>query len=1104
MSFYKIIQVSLISLLLYSCGSDSSKSAIVEKVDPTISFESIPGSVSGITYKNTIDETEPIFNFFNYNHIYIGAGVAVSDFNNDGLMDVFFHSNRGEPTLYKNLGGFKFDKIDLADGLFPKTGMGTGVSVHDVNNDGLLDLYLCYTGPNTLKGDAKRNVLLINKGDFKFEDQTEAAGLSDYNNSIQSHWLDYDKDGDLDLFLVNTNSEFRLAVQVIKKQQFIDQPELVTQIGAQDRLFQNDGTGKFTDVTYAAGIIPEIFFGFSASIGDFNQDGWPDIFVANDFTGPDLLYINSKNGKFEERGTEFFKHTSYFSMGADISDINNDTYDDLIVLDMAPEDYMRSRTSMGMTDPVFFESMVKNEYNNQYMHNMLHINNGNNGFSEVAQLAEIDKTDWSWSVLSEDFNHDGNKDLYITNGIYRNITDKDITHFIKQKLREVGSSNMSVSTQNNLLNELPSEKLSNYLYINNGEGKFDNQSTASGLSTPSFSNGAVAADLDNDGDLDIITNNLMHEAFLYKNNSPLNNYLNIKLEGIKSNARGIGAKICVKTAIGTQCKTINSERGMMSSMPTIAHFGLGKLASVLEIKVMWSNGQISHLGSVDANQILNIKQSEANSKDPFYTNERETYFTAGNIENVTSFVHKENEYNDQAVQVLMPHKLSTLGPALASSDINGDGQDEIFIGGAKGQTSQFFYSSADGYITGKAPFKAENEDVAALFVDINNDGIKDLVVSSASYEFADKSRSQNLQVYLLDKSAKITKSKTYPLSSNIASMVSGDIDSDGDMDLILGGRIIKNEYPKPSRSYVMINENGQLVDKTKALAPDFQFIGMITSMVLDNLDSDKELELAVVGEWMPLTIFNLDVNGKLGSAIEKEGSKGWWNVLKSIDTDNDGDKDLIAGNLGLNYKFSASQEKPFHCYSLDFGDDGTYNIVLAKKAKDDNFLPIRGKSCSTESMPFVGEQFATFTSYAEAKLEDIYGDDLSKALHNTVETFEHTIFKNDGQGNFTGSPLPFSAQSSPMYDLISYDVNGDQIMDLVTVGNQYGSEVETTRADSGNGNVLLGKSDGSYEFVLPSQSGFLANTHARKITKVSDNLLLLANNNEAVTVFNIK
>lgn len=1110
-----LLKYSLFCFLLNcfcACTNDSDKAHTeadrteYQNQSADVKFQSIDSKQSGIDFVNAIDEYNPQMHYLAYPQLYHGAGVAAGDLDNDGLTDIFFQSSFGGGKLYRNKGSMKFEPIDLPTNLFNRKAVGAGVTLVDINQDGLLDIYLCYSGPLFIPQNLKANKLLINQGNFSFKESAAEYGLDNKESSFQASFFDYDKDGDLDMYLVNTNADLTYATQVPAKAAFDFKNTFLRDLQAQDRLYRNDG-GKFTDVTAQSGLKPEMFYGFNASIGDFNNDNYPDIFVTNDFYTPDLLYINNQNGTFTESSLSYFKHTSFNSMGCDVADLNNDGLDDLIVLDMSPEDYIRNRENMTMTDPAFFDYLLKNNYGHQYMHNTLQINAGKGVFQEISQFAGIDKTDWSWAVLSEDFDNDGYKDMYITNGIVRDINDTDAhnkrTQWIQQK-----SGQGTLQELKDLINSIPSIPVSNYLFINQKNMTFKDYTKQAELDIPGFSQGAATADFDNDGDIDIVVNNSNTPALLLENTSPKKNYIQFQFKGTAKNKNGIGAKICIHTNETQQCSNMYTSRGYMSSTDYRIHFGLGADDKVDFCTVIWNNGQSQKIISPKINTLHTITYQDAKVQAYLAPKSQQTLFTQNN--NIPFKPHIENEYNDFKEQLLLPHKLSDLGPALATGDLNNDQLTDIFIGGGKNQEAAVYVQNQSGEFASisQSAFIADKkfEDTDALFFDFDNDKDLDIFVTSGSYEYAEQADELTDRLYLNDGKGNFKKyNYGTPIKSNSMTVTSADIDKDGDKDLFVGGRVIKGKYPSPPKSYLLINNNGKLIDKTNELAPQLAQIGMITDAEFTDIDQDDDMDLVVVGEWLPICFFE-NTDGKLNRKTTPTDEKtyGWWNTLKVADINNDGKSDLIVGNLGLNYKFSASENKPLQVFGNDFDTNGSFDVVLAKPIKK-ALYPVRGRECSSEKMPFIGEKFPTFGDFARADITDIYGQDIDVALKLKATKFEHCTMIQKTPWAFEINDLPPEAQLAPVKTILYEDFNSDGIKDILLMGNLFGSEIETTRADAGIGTLLLGKKDGIFEYINNLKSGIFADTDVRKMKYIDDikKQLIIVSNNDKVRSFTL-
>ena len=878
-------------------------------------FTKISSDISGVTFENKILESDQL-HYYKYQYIYIGGGVAAADFNNDGLEDLFFTSNIYHNKLFLNKGNFQFEDITIKAGIEKRPGFDVGTSVVDINNDGFLDIYINRAG--WYNGDQKlANMLYVNNGDLTFTEQAQAYGLADTNRSIASTFFDYDKDGDLDVYITNAPNDFGITGKVIDLKKIHSSNEIAA-YKSSDKLYRNDN-GRFTDVTEAAGILPDLGFGLHVQVGDLNGDGWDDLYVSNDFIMPDFAYVNNGDGTFSEGRNDLFKHMSYYSMGADMADVNNDGLTDLYVLDMSPEDYVRSKTTMAMMSVDRFYEMTESDYHYQYMHNVMQVNNGNGTFSEVANMSGLAKTDWSWSTLIADFDLDGLNDIYVTNGVYRDVVDRDANIEINKYI----STNKDRLTEKDFYDftqKLPQQRLINYLFRNMGNLKFDDVTKDWGDEEPTFSNGAVYVDLDNDGDLDIVTNNLDEHATILRNNAreiSSNNFLQLIFNGSEANKYGVGAtvKVYLKNDDVLVRQLVNG-RGYLSSVSNKLHFGLGQTSIIPKIEIIWSDGRSQMLRNVASNQLLQVDYADSVNKVELASSNRSFKLFE---EKKIDLAHVDPAFNDFNKQILLPHKLSQTGPCVAVKDLNKDGLDDFFIGGGHNQPAQIQMGNKDGGFTAVTikDFIVDKsfEDVSATFFDADNDGDDDLYVVSGSYEFDEDSPLLQDRLYINNGKHDFKRSKSIlpEIKTSGSVVVTSDFDKDGDIDVFVGGRVIPGRYPYAPMSYLLVNEKGRFVNKTKEQAPELEHIGMVTSAQWSDIDTDGDLDLIVTGEWMGIEVF-VNNEGRLSkSHVYKNlaATTGWWNTLLVEDIDGDGDKDIVAGNLGLNYKFHASKEKPF-------------------------------------------------------------------------------------------------------------------------------------------------------------------------------------------------
>ncbi|MDQ2657306.1 MAG: VCBS repeat-containing protein, partial [Bacteroidota bacterium] len=811
------------------------------------------------------------------------------------------------------------------------------------------------------------------------------------------------------------------------------------------------------------------------------NDGFIDIFVANDYAGGDYMYINQGNGTFKEQVKSATNHISLFSMGADVSDINNDGLEDIMVMEMRPEDYVRSKVSMPSMDVEGFYAIVNEGMHKQYMHNMLHLNQGNLFFSEISQLSGIAQTDWSWAVLASDFTNSGNRDLLVTNGFRRDVFDGDTKQRLATYLRE---NKDKYRTPQELFGKGFKEfievykpvKVRNYLFRNDGKLRFDDVSSDWGFEDKSFSNGAAVADLDGDGDLDIIVNNLEEEAFIYENTSPFkNNYLKIKLQGPEKNTLGLGAKVTLYSENEIQYFENKIVRGYLSSCEPVVHFGVGQKLTIDSLKVQWNDGRENVLKEIKSNQLLVVDYSNAqqnNRKAPKKTNQfnevtKEIF--------VDPFTHKENVFNEFSEQVLLPHMFSRSGPFISVGDVNHDNEEDFFIGGATGQAGRLYIQKNGKLVRKFVPdFEKDMryEDMGSLFFDANQDGHLDLYVVSGGSEYREGHELYQDRLYLNDGAGNFKKTALPEIRSSGSSVVAHDINGDGKLDIFVGGTVVMGDYPKAPRSYLLINEGGKFVDRTKEIGPGLANVGMVNSAIWADVTGDKAAELIVVGEWMPVKVF-ANKNGRLEDISVDLGlaeTHGWWNKVIAEDLNGDGKLDLLIGNQGENYKFKPTHEKPLHVFAKDFDRNGTNDIFLAKMNKED-LVPVRGKECTSMQMPVISQKFPSFQSFAEADLKDILGKDMDNALHLFAYNFSSVILIND-EGKFTEKKLPVEAQFSAINSLIVEDFNGDGRKDILVAGNKFDSEVETTPADGSQGLLLENLGDFEFKSIRGMDSGF--------------------------------
>ncbi len=1094
----------LLVSIIYSCDQTPGNTNIARADTIKSLFELKSVEECGIDFNNMITVNDS-FNYILVDAMIIGAGVGVVDINNDGLLDIFFSGNQVSDRLYLNKGNLQFEDITKSAGIENDT-WSTAVAFADVNNDGWQDIYV----GKFIYQDAKKrkNVLYINNGDNTFTNRAAEYGVDDDSHTSVVNFFDYDHDGDLDLYI---GTEPFVHISKKHRHDFDYNPDDYT-----NRLLRNDGN-KFTDVTIEAGLL-KYNYCLAATVSDINHDGWPDMYVASDYEEADCYYINNRDGTFTDQIHQSMRHISNFSMGTDMADFNNDGWMDIMVADMAPEDNYRSKANMGGMNPERFWSLADNGYHYQYMFNTLQLNNGNGTFSEVGLMANVAKTDWSWATIFGDYDLDGDKDLFVTNGQLYDIRNKDFLNMVKKAAKTVGlddGGHARVEKVVDLFNQAPQEPLVNYFFVNENNLTFTNQAANAGMEQKTFSQGAAYADLDNDGDLDLLVNNMNERSFLYENHSSeLKNrhYLSFQLKGSNpANALAYGAKVWVFTGDEYQLLEVSPVRGYMSSSDPNPLFGLGDIETVDRVVVQWPNGTMTELKEVAANQRLILKEENGERKRPTLFPIKRPLFKDLTSQSNIDYVHKENDYDDYKDEILIPHRMSTLGPAAASADVNGDGLDDAFLGGGAGQSAMLYLQQANNrFIPAQSQIwtaDAASEDVHAHFFDADNDGDVDLYVSSGSNEFPQGSPHLQDRLYINDGKGQFSKSNQLPqmrTSSGVAA--SGDIDGDGDLDLFIGGRQIPGKYGYPAQSYILRNDKGRFVEASELMDANLKELGMVTDAIWADFDGDKKQDLILAGEWMPLTVF-INESGKLVDKTQEKGlskTNGWWNKLAVADMDKDGDLDIVAGNLGLNIKFKASEEKPFAAYVKDFDENGTNDIYLAYYDLKGKEVPVRGRQCSSEQLPYILDEFKTYNAFAKATVEEVLGDRMNGAIKKEAYQFKSLYLENKGNASFTSYDLPNRAQSSPVNGIILKDWNNDGHLDILLAGNYYEREVETTRSDAGIGTVLLGNGKGNFDDIPPFETGMRAYFDVRNLLLLNNKskpLVMVVNNSLGVQLY---
>ncbi|MEM6628823.1 MAG: VCBS repeat-containing protein [Bacteroidota bacterium] len=1069
------------------------------KLDPTHSH---------IDFSNQIFESDSL-NYFNFPFLYLGGGVSVGDINNDGLPDIYFTGNQVPNKLYLNKGNLLFEDISESAGVTGDRRWYSGSTMVDINQDGWMDIYVSVGGVS----NNTNNQLFINQQDGTFTEQAKAYGIADSSISTQSTFFDYDQDGLLDLFVANYPIVRVSAGNVYYKDKMEE-----NKWEDSGHLYKNKGDGTFLEVSKIAGVQR---FGLSLGVvaSDFNQDGHTDLYLSNDFNVPDYMYQNLGDGTFAEISQIATEHTSMFGMGVDAADFNNDGWIDLFQLDMTAEDHFRSKTNMASMRPASFYEAVELGLHYQYMQNSLQLNNGLSPrghpvFSDISRFAGMATTDWSWGTLFADLDNDGWKDVFVTNGIKRDVNNNDVN--VKYETGTFWGWEEAPDYQ-----LMPSTPISNYAFLNQQGLNFTNVIEEWGLQEKGFSHGFAVADLDNDGDLDIVINNMDASASLYINQAQQNDnhYLDLQFKGPPNNPLGLGTRVTVHTNSLSQVQELTLTRGYLSSVEPRMHFGLGQ-EDIIELIIRWPDGAVETIDGPAPNQTVQVDYMDASITDEKTYGPDNQLVEDFTLNSGITFQHQEDAFDDFLIEPLLPHKNSQMGPGIAVGDVNQDGYEDFFVGNAAGKPGAMYYQDTSGsFSLVKGPWEKDSsyEDTGALLFDADLDSDLDLYVVNGGNDSGKPKAFYQDRLYIQTEEGFAKSEQALPILTVSGRVVkAGDFDADGDPDLFIGGRVVPGKYPLAAPSYLLRNEGGQdqslrFEEVTEAQAPELYSTGLVSSALWEDFDQDGKLDLILAGEWMPIRFFK-----NMGTHFEEKtqdlGSNektGWWYSLQAADLDQDGDMDFLAGNLGLNYKYQASTKAPFQLFANDFDENSRLDIVLSydKKGK---LLPVRGRECSSEQVPALATRFKTFEAFAQADLEELYGTNmLDASLHLEANTFASYWIENKGGERFEWHLLPDKAQLSSINAIEVFDYNQDSFPDVFLFGNLYTSEVETPRSDAGIGLVLRGNARTEFEPVSPMESGIFVRGAVNdlgliRLGQAQRPAFLVARNNESLKLLQLR
>ncbi|MCB0629108.1 MAG: VCBS repeat-containing protein [Saprospiraceae bacterium] len=1085
---------------LSACGTEA------EPNDPSSLFQSLSSRQTGIDFINQLESTEE-FNTYTFRNFYNGAGVAIGDVNNDGWVDLYFCGNSVDNKLYLNQGDFQFEDVTEKAGVACADVWSTGVSMADINGDGWLDIYVCKSGPPG--GVNRYNELFINQQDGTFREAAKKWGIADEGLSVHAVFFDYDKDGDLDMYLLNNSlRSIGTGSDLQKHNREMRDPN------GGNKLYRHDGD-HYTDVSEAAGIYgSQIGFGLGVTIGDVNRDGWQDIFVSNDFFERDYLYINQQNGTFKEDLENYIREISMGSMGADMADLNNDGYPEIFVTEMLPEHDARYKTKTQFHNWDYYQRQVQNGFYHQFGRNVLQLNNGDGTFSEIGRLAGVEATDWSWGALIFDMDADGWKDLFVANGIYKDLLDQDYLNFYSNPDRVRELINTEEQAVLKLIDEMPSEPLANYAFHNNGDFTFSNVATDWGLAEPGFSNGSAYGDLDNDGDPDLVVNNINMPPFLYRNNSREltgNHTVSVQLKGSGGNTFGLGAQLTLYAGDKKLYQEQAPMRGFQSCVDHRLHFGLGDINQVDSLVVLWNDGRKQVLKDLPVDQLTLIEETGEQAASTPAVHQELQHPLFHSVEGAIDYRHVENTFSDFDRDRLLFQMVSAEGPKVARADINGDGREDVFIGGAKDAAGVILVQRTDGrFESTNQELLAKDkvsEDAGCLFFDADGDGDQDLYVASGGNEFPSSSSALIDRLYLNDGSGHFTKDGQLLPTSHFESsscVQAADYDGDGDLDLFVGIRLRPFLYGVPASSYILENDgSGKFNNVSEAIAPDLKDIGLVTDARWADVDADQDQDLIIAGEWMPITILVND-NGRFRrseSQDQLDQYSGFWNAVAVADLDQDGDQDFIAGNHGLNSRFVASGSTPVHMYINDFDHNQSVEQILTQ-FEDGRSYPMVLRTDLVMQMPALKKKYLKFKDYREQTIEDIFvPDQLARAIRLDITETRTMLFENLGNGTFSARPLPAQAQFSPMYGIALEDFDGDGHTDILLGGNLYRSKPEVGIYDASYGVYLKGDGALNFTAVPAAQSGLCIKGEVRDFALLAGKRLLVAKNNGPLEVF---